>query len=317
MPLLNVKLFSFSKKPRVSPELNAWRETNRRILRFVGICFLIAGILSPHRYTLKTQAIAAARDQRTVSTIIPGTIAKILVTPGQKVSTNEALLELKNPEINARVAIAKLEFDQLKLKLLQLQSSPDWEKQSQALEIQEGLKSAEALLIINEKQLEGLTLRSPIEGNVLTPNLSRIQGSFVPEATPLVSVGDTDHLKLLIPIPEVSMRYISKGDPVKGIWTSTGKPLQGHIERIPLKKAAFPNDYFDAIYTRFGGPAPKQQFQSMEEASEINYPIYIAEASIENYSGGYHPDMRAQIYIETRTTLFALHIKDKLSQLFH
>lgn len=316
MPLLNIRILKFSRKPRPSQISESWKRRHKSLIISVSFALLIAGLVSPYNYTIKEQAIAAPQKLLTLNNQDPGTITHIYVRPGQRVSPGEKLIQLKNPELEAQAAIAKIEFEQAKLHLLQLKASPSWQSSEQAISAQEALKSARTILELSANRIDNLTIKSPIEGNILTPNLDRLTGVFIPEATPLIKISNTQNLKLLIPISEQSIRHLSVGDKITGTWTATGNPIRATITKIPVRKANFPHDYFEAIYTRFGGPAPKQQFRSIEEAEESNYPIYIAEASINEDTEYYHQDMRALIKIYGERTLFIFRLKEALAQLF-
>lgn len=317
MPLLNIRLFKFSKKPVRSEALATWNRRHKRLIGFLALLFLCLGLISPYQYIIKEQAIVTPEEILTLSNRVPGTITHIYVKTGQTVAPGEILLQLKNPELEAQASIAMLEYEQMKLRLLQLKANSAWESADQAIAAQEALKSAQKMFALSSRHLEELTLTSTTTGTILTSNVDRLTGVFVPEATPLIKIGDTQNLKLLIPIPEKYIRHITNGNIITGTWVATGDPLRARITEIPNQKASFPNDYFEAIYSRFGGPAPKQQFQSIEDAKASHYPIYIVEAHIASPTRYYHQAMRAQIKISGKRTLLILHLKDSLTQLFN
>ena len=317
MPLLNIRIFKFAQKPFPSAVSDSWRRRHKKLIVYTSFAFIIIGLASPYRYMINEQAIAIPEKLLTLSNQVPGTITHIYVRPGQRVLPGDKLVQLKNPELKAQASIAQIESEQARLHLLLLKANPSWQSTEQAVSAQEILKSARTVLASSMHRLDSLTVKAPIEGNILTSSLDRLTGVFVHEATPLVKIGDTQKLKLLIPVPEQSIRHLSIGDKITGIWTSTGKTFRATITHIPSRKASFPTDYFEAIYTRFGGPAPKQQFESLQEAADINYPIYIAEASMNEGVEHYHENMRALVKISGARTVFIFRLKEILDQLFN
>ncbi|OYV47223.1 MAG: hypothetical protein B7X06_03190 [Verrucomicrobia bacterium 21-51-4] len=155
-----------------------------------------------------------------------------------------------------------------------------------------------------------LVLRSPIEGQVVSLYLNRLVGAYVPPNTELVQVADTRDLIILIPIAEQDVGKIEAGDPIKARWVATGKIFHTQLDSTPVRKAKM-DDYFQAMYATFGGPAPQQMqlpnFQPEKtEPTDPNsqlYPIFIAEARVPAQAWIHvEPQMRVRLTIQGKST---------------
>lgn len=143
-----------------------------------------------------------APDVSTVSFSVPGTITKIYVSEGQKVSKGQLLAEIKSDNlINSRnIAQAELEeardaYQRLK-KLHDADALPDikW------VEIQAKLKQAENAAALADRAVRDASLYSPITGYVSQKFTN--DGQTVIPAEPVVKIVNVDNLQISISVPE-------------------------------------------------------------------------------------------------------------------
>lgn len=143
-----------------------------------------------------------AANSSTVSFSVPGTITKIYVEEGQKVSKGQLIAEVKSENlINSRnIAQAELEeardaYQRLK-KLHDADALPDikW------VEMQAKLKQAENAAALADRAVGDASLHSPITGYVSQKFAN--DGQTVIPAEPVVKIVNLNNLQVAISVPE-------------------------------------------------------------------------------------------------------------------
>ena len=143
-----------------------------------------------------------AADASTVSFSVPGTITKIYVEEGQKITKGQLIAQIKSESlINSRnIAQAELEeardaYQRLK-KLHDANALPDikW------VEIQAKLKQAENAAALADRAVNDASLHSPISGYVSQKFVN--DGQTVIPAEPVVKIVGLNNLEVAISVPE-------------------------------------------------------------------------------------------------------------------
>lgn len=143
-----------------------------------------------------------ASEESTVSFSVPGTITKVYVEEGQKVSKGQILAQIKSESlVNTRnIAQAELEeardaYQRLK-KLHDADALPDikW------VEIQSKLKQAENAAALADRAVTDAYIHAPISGYVSQKFAS--DGQTVIPAEPVVKIVNLNTLQVAIPVPE-------------------------------------------------------------------------------------------------------------------
>lgn len=146
-------------------------------------------------------------EESTVSFSVPGTITKVYVEEGQKVSKGQIIARIKSESlVNSRnIAQAELEeardaYQRLK-KLHDADALPDvkW------VEIQSKLKQAENAAALADRAVADASIHSPISGYVSQKFAS--DGQTVIPAEPVVKIVDLNTLQVAIPVPENEISY--------------------------------------------------------------------------------------------------------------
>ncbi len=141
-------------------------------------------------------------DASTVSFSVPGTISKIFVEEGQKVSKGQMLAQIKSESlVNSRnIAQAELEeardaYQRLK-KLHDANALPDikW------VEIQAKLKQAENAAALADRAVADASIYSPLNGYVAEKFAN--EGQTVVPAEPIMKVVNLNRLQVVISVPE-------------------------------------------------------------------------------------------------------------------
>lgn len=143
-----------------------------------------------------------ASEESTVSFSVPGTITKVYVEDGQKVSKGQLLAQIKSESlINSRnIAQAELEeardaYQRLK-KLHDADALPDikW------VEIQSKLKQAENAAALADRAVTDASVHAPISGYISQKFAS--DGQNVLPAEPVVKIVNLNTLQFAISVPE-------------------------------------------------------------------------------------------------------------------
>lgn len=143
-----------------------------------------------------------ASEESTVSFSVPGTITKIYVEDGQKVTKGQIIAHIKSESlVNSRnIAQAELEeardaYQRLK-KLHDADALPDikW------VEIQSKLKQAENAAALADRAVSDASIHAPISGYVSQKFAS--DGQTVIPAEPVVKIVNLNTLQVTIPVPE-------------------------------------------------------------------------------------------------------------------
>lgn len=143
-----------------------------------------------------------ASEESTVSFSVPGTITKVYVNEGQKVTKGQLLAQIKSESlVNSRnIAQAELEeardaYQRLK-KLHDADALPDikW------VEIQSKLKQAENAAALADRAVADASIHAPISGYVSQKFAS--DGQTVIPAQPVVKIVNLNTLQVSIPVPE-------------------------------------------------------------------------------------------------------------------
>ena len=171
-----------------------------------------------------------AAEESTVSFSVPGTITKVHVEEGQKVSKGQIIANIKSESlINSRnIAQAELEeardaYQRLK-KLHDAQALPDikW------VEIQSKLKQAENAAALADRAVADASIHAPISGYISQKYAS--DGQTVIPAEPIVKIVNLNTLQVSISVPENEISYFGPSTTATIRFDVDGKPeLTGKI----------------------------------------------------------------------------------------
>lgn len=182
-------------------------------------------------------------DASTVSFSVPGTITKIYVEEGQKVTKGQLLAKIKSESLmNSRnIAQAELEeardaYQRLK-KLHDANALPDikW------VEIQAKLKQAENAAALADRAVGDASIYSPITGFISQKFAN--DGQTVVPAEPVVKVVSLNKLQVAISVPENEISALTDGMTATvtlgaaDSLTVTGKIAQKSVVADPLTRS--------------------------------------------------------------------------------
>ena len=171
--------------------------------------------------------------QATLSSRIQGTIDKLLVREGVKVSKGQLLIQLDSRDLEADLARADAEVENTKVQLdrmNQLYARDAVSKQEMENAIR-GYKVAEANRKAVEAQLSYTAVRAPFDGIITEKKVEA--GELASPGQPLLKMEDPQRLRLEATVAEGDLKFLSGGDKIPVTIDALGGPaLIGTVSQI-------------------------------------------------------------------------------------
>lgn len=128
-----------------------------------------------------------------------GFVQRVYVKTGQFVAVGQPLIELQNDELLAELEILTLEYETSRIRMRILN------EQGRVAEYQAEAGTRDALrerLRVLQQRREGLFIRAPADGVVLTRRLDERVGQYVEAGTSLICLGADGDKRVFVSIPE-------------------------------------------------------------------------------------------------------------------
>jgi HlyD family secretion protein len=243
-------------------------------------------------------------DTVAVGTQVSGTISKVYVDFNSKVKKGQLLAELDKTILNAQVQQIVSSIQQAQSQLTYQQSNfnrqsqlynagaiskADLETAQNGFKVAEaGLKSAQSQLQAAQKNLSLASVYSPIDGTVLSRNVSEGQTVAASFNTPtLFSIArDLTHMQVDAAVDEADIGSVKKG------------------QRVSFSVDAFPDDVFEGVVSEI-------RLQPSVSANVVTYTTII---NTENDQLKLKPGMTANITIYTKEENKALLISARATK---
>jgi biotin carboxyl carrier protein len=242
----------------------------RRLWIPAAVLLVIA--LFPVRMQLNGTAKVLPRERALVVAEAQGRVAKVLVTEGAAVKKGDALLELDDTELRKRLEIARQEESRLQAEAdrLLLQN-----ERAAAQVAQLAFKRAEHEREYHEDQLRLATLRSPLDGVVMTPDLRSRQGDAVQPGSQLAMVGNPASWDLEVNLPEgdvaLLLDRLDKRDAVP----------------VRFKLASLPHRTFHAELSKSENVASASEVVEGKNVFRVLVPLPADEGQGQSFRAGY------------------------------
>lgn len=171
--------------------------------------------------------------QATLSSRIQGTIDKLLVREGTKVSKGQLLIQLDSRDLQADLARAHAEVENAKAhldRMNQLYATDAVSKQEMENAIR-GYRVAEANRKAVEAQLSYTAVRAPFDGVITEKKVEA--GELASPGQPLLKMEDPQRLRLEATVAEGDLRSVSRGDKISVVIDALGgQALVGAVSQI-------------------------------------------------------------------------------------
>ncbi len=304
------KVLSDAFSPEAASHIIKVESTKNRLI-FIGlsllVIFLVIAFL-PSRYNINRQGIVLYSQSEIIATRTGGLVQDVFVKTGDWVEEGEVVIRLKNPSLESDLAIAQVDFELAKLSYGDLQNESSWETTRHMAGAAAALEVAETHYRRVLEEAEDLELKAPIAGYVLTTDVHQFIGKYIVPRQALMRVGTRDSLRLILPLTETEVQLIEPGSEVHGRWKADAHKFETVIDVFPSQKASNA-DYLDAMFTEFGGPAPREKVEQQNQQNSLfpndpQFALFLAEAPLMNHAKNYKvfEGMRVQATILGKKT---------------
>ncbi len=242
----------------------------RSVLSSVVI-FLLVGfaifVTIPFRtYKVTAPLVVEPESKAVITSPYPGYISEVFIKPGDRVAAEELLVALDDRELNIersekQAALMKLLREQ---RTLSAQESP-----AERSIIQSQIDQASAELALVEDKLERTELRSPMDGVVVSGDLSQSIGAPIERGEELYQVAELGQYKLVLYVPETDFDELALDRPGKAIFSAY--PAQEYdvsIQRITPASEEYENENVFRVEAALESP-PEWLLPGMEGVSRI------------------------------------------------
>lgn len=197
----------------------------RRLL--AGVALLLFLLLPVWRESAEGRFILEPMTRAILRAEVPGYVAAVNVSEGQRVVAGEELISLRNLALETQAARAQADARVASARMVQAQV--DWQDFARARLEQQRLQEESR---IRTDQVGKLRLSSPVSGIVMTPRPQDRFGSFVTAGTELVEVADNSNMRARIYLAESETKKAALGAKVSILCESMIRPLDGTVAAI-------------------------------------------------------------------------------------
>lgn len=233
---------------------------------------LLAILFFPVRMQLTGTAKVLPRERALAVAETQGRVANVLVKEGAQVKKGDALLQLDDTELRKRLEIARQEEARLQAEAdrLLLQN-----ERAAAQVAQLALGRAEREKEYHEGQLRLATIRSPLDGVVMTPDLSSRQGDAVQPGSQLAMIGNPSSWNLEVNLPESDVALLLECFEKRG------------VVPVRFKLASLPHRTFIAELTASGDISSVSEIVEGKNVFRILVPLPENEEQGDQFRAGY------------------------------
>jgi putative peptide zinc metalloprotease protein len=199
-----VPIFKTFKYLAIEPELHRKRfRATAFTLIVVGGAVAVIGLI-PMKVNIYTQGIVEPTERARIYATERGYVTDILVQDGQEVAVGDIILQSRSDELEAEIKKSKAELISLDAQL------------GRALARNEGVKGVREDIDRVKKELNDLdarnadlTIRAPIAGKVVAPELRFLKGQFIgPSREPIAMVQSAQHLTVVIALSQEDAQLV-------------------------------------------------------------------------------------------------------------
>lgn len=176
--------------------------------RTAAIAASIAVVVSLIPFSLYTNAegIVWVPDQAQIYSEVDGFVTDITATPGTQIASGKSVLQLANPDIEAREQVLKAKYKELSIRY----RSEKFEQPVKAEQTLEEIATVEADWQELQTERESQTLVSKAEGTLVLPDEQKIVGRYIKKGEAVGYVVNPEELIVRVVVPQTSVGLFSK-----------------------------------------------------------------------------------------------------------
>lgn len=163
----------------------------------LSVIVLVFFVLPAPLWT-RAEGVIWPAEQSQVRPATDGFVAQVLVDDGQMVNLGDALIQIEEPFLRARVAVLQAQFGELEARLMGQQYSD----RVQAAIIRAEMASVRADLDRAKSRAEDLTVRAPLAGVFVLPNQKDLLGTFLRQGEVVAYVVDAPQLTARVTVSQ-------------------------------------------------------------------------------------------------------------------
>jgi hypothetical protein len=201
--------FLFATRRLRNARVAMGRDRRRRTLTRLGIFGGIAAaiLLYPKSYLVEGNCTLMPEHHNAIVAETPGLVKKVNVQEGSKVKKGDAIAELDTYRLETELEASRKDAARLEAEGERLRGAGD-EAGAQVASLQAGAVRENAKRL--ETDIAAATLRSPIDGVVITKDVEKHVGEFVQVGTGLAEVAGMDSWDLRIDVDQENIGKVEK-----------------------------------------------------------------------------------------------------------
>jgi len=254
----------------------------------------------PTHHHVSQQAVVMPDSLAAVASEVGGVVETVHVRTGQWVQPNDLLVTLSNPDISAELRVAEATRQQARVRFIALDYRQGRAAPGENAKAAQEIEMAEAGYQRAAAWAGSLELRARNAGHVLTPEVEKLTGSYATPSVPILRMGDTRQLRLVVPLSENEAQLVRRGSPVTGRWLATGKAFRTELDSVSSQPSK-PADIHIGMLAYYGGAVPSQLMQQ-ESRERAEHPVFLATALLPNPDHAVVDGLRVRITIEGEPT---------------
>jgi hypothetical protein len=266
----------------------------RYLLKLFLILALLGGVLFfPWMEEVESDCTLVPKQRVKVVPEVPGRVERVFAREGQMLKAGDPIAKLETSTLETELAHTREEALAATAEVQKYRGLNDAASEQIA---QTKVRVAEEGIKRLERDIVATTLRSPIDGRLLTKDVELMQGVYLTAGADFAIVGTTDDWDLQVHIPEKEIGKVEKLFQERGalnvryiLYTHNQFELSGQMkDRAQLSQMAYPHERESAV---------------KENSFILTLPEVNAPAEVQR---GFRPDLtgRASIQLGRRPVIF-------------
>jgi putative peptide zinc metalloprotease protein len=201
-----------------------------RVQQVGALGLVLLFLLPPLSSKVTTDFVLEPGRNARVRATVDGRIQKVFVREGDEVKAGQMLAVLENPDINADVQSLT---QQLALASSNLRNNQDRSDFGQVAQVVRDRSRLAQKLSIAEKRAQGLEIRAPMDGIVITSNVDQEAGQYLSAGDEFARVVDRSTMKARILVQDRELPDVQPGASAKvKVLPFPYRTYSGHVDKI-------------------------------------------------------------------------------------